>query len=163
GQIKSGPLSITIPESTAPTSAPVPNGPQRSGPLFLRPLNEHKAVKRGCTSALLDFGRLLDGAAERAAVSLVCCLCHRDLLRFSCICGASTVQQPGGGRFRNHLHSVRNCGAVRRKLERGRPDYSGPLRKHAVRPRNKRRSTLLCQWILRLRLSNAVMMTAATF
>jgi hypothetical protein len=52
-----------------------------------------------------------------------------------------------------HLfHSVRNCRVVRRKLECGGPDHPGPLRKHPVRPRNKPRPTLLCRWILRLRL-----------
>src|SRR5262245_42614878 len=55
-----------------------------------------------------------------------------------------------GGRFRNHLfHSVCKCISVRRKLERGGSDHPGPLRKHPVRPRNKRRSNLLCRWILR--------------
>jgi hypothetical protein len=61
------------------------------------------------------------------------------------------------GRFCNYLfHSVSNCLIVRRKLERGSPDHPGPLRKQPVRPRNKRRPTLLCQWILRRRLPGAV-------
>jgi hypothetical protein len=56
-----------------------------------------------------------------------------------------------------HLfHSVRTCPSVRRKLERGGPDHPGPLRKHTVWPRHKRRPTLFAQWILRLRFPGAV-------
>src|SRR5262245_1992481 len=69
----------------------------------------------------------------------------------------SYLRHRSSGRFRNHLfHAIRNCRAVRRKLERSGPDHAGPLRKHAVRPRNKWGTTLLGQWILRLRLPGAV-------
>ncbi len=50
---------------------------------------------------------------------------------------------------------VRNCGALRWKLDRLRPDHPWPLRKHPVWPHNHRRPNLLCRRILR-RLRGAV-------
>jgi hypothetical protein len=61
----------------------------------------------------------------------------------------SYLRDRSGGRLRNYwFRSVRDCSAVRRKLERGRPDHPRPLRKHPIWPRNKRRPDVLYWWIL---------------
>jgi hypothetical protein len=69
----------------------------------------------------------------------------------------SYLRHSSNRRFCYHLFcSVRNRGAFRRKLERGRPDHPWPLRKHSVGPRNKRRPNLLWRWIILRRLPGAV-------